>query len=166
MKQSAGLLLFRHKGADVQVLLVHPGGPFWAKKDKGAWSIPKGEFLEGEEAVAAAKREFREELGLEPPTGNLISLESAKQSSGKMVHIWACAADLDITNMRSNTFEMEWPPKSGQQQTFPEADKAVWCTLQQAKDKLVKGQVVFIDRLAEKLDVSAPDPPQQASLFA
>lgn len=165
MKQSSGLLLYRGHGPNLQVLIVHPGGPFWAKKDKGAWSVPKGEFLEGEDPQSAARREFCEELGLEPPEGELVSLGSVKQVSGKVVYVWALGADLNIANTKSNLFTMEWPPKSGQQQEFPEADKAQWCSLSQAREKLVKGQVSFIDRLAEQLQVQLPEMPEQSSLF-
>jgi predicted NUDIX family NTP pyrophosphohydrolase len=164
-KQSAGILLYKGDGVGTKVLLVHPGGPFWAKKDKAAWSIPKGEFVEGEEPVIAAKREFREELGQDAPTSELIELGSAKQPSGKMVYMWTCQADLDVSRVVSNTVQIEWPPKSGRQQNFPEVDKAQWCTLAQAREKLVKGQVVFIERLAEILGTNVPELPQQASLF-
>jgi predicted NUDIX family NTP pyrophosphohydrolase len=165
MKQSAGILLYKQSAAGLQVLIVHPGGPFWAKKDAGAWSIPKGEFVEGEEALAAAKREFREELGVPVPEGEARDLGSAKQSSGKVVYVWAYAGDVDVKMIHSNTFKMEWPPKSGQEQEFPEVDRARWCTLEAARTKLVKGQVVFLERLAEQLGASLPDIPEQASLF-
>lgn len=160
-KQSAGLLLYKRAGQDLQVLLVHPGGPFWAKKDKGAWSIPKGEFIESEDPQDAAKREFQEELGLAPPEGQMIDLGSAKQSSGKMVYIWAQDSDLDISKMKSNMFEMQWPPKSSQMQQFPEADKAAWLSLQQASEKIVKGQVPFLERLAEQFGQEINSQPQQ-----
>jgi predicted NUDIX family NTP pyrophosphohydrolase len=165
MKQSAGILLYKKATTGLQVLIVHPGGPFWARKDAGAWSIPKGEFLEGEEALVAAKREFREELGMTPPEGALRELGSIKQSSGKMVHVWACEGDLDVKQVRSNTFNMEWPPKSGKEQTFPEVDRARWCTLAEARIKLVKGQVGFVEQLAEQLGADLPDIPEQGSLF-
>jgi predicted NUDIX family NTP pyrophosphohydrolase len=168
MKQSAGLLVYKWEGQDVRVLLVHPGGPFWAKKDAGAWSIPKGEFQEGEEPVAAAVREFAEELGKPAPTGELVELGSAKQPSGKVVYAWACEADFDVANIKSNVFEMEWPPKSGKQQEFPEVDRAAWVTLGVARQKLVKGQVPFLEMLAEKLTASMGEPAEtsgQTSLF-
>lgn len=165
MKQSAGILLYKQAPAGLQVLIVHPGGPFWAKKDAGAWSIPKGEFLEGEDALVAAKREFHEELGVAPPEVDAFELGSVKQSSGKVVFVWACAGDLEIRHIRSNTFTMEWPPKSGKEQEFPEVDRARWCSLEEARLKLVKGQVLFLERLAEKLGAALPDIPEQASLF-
>jgi predicted NUDIX family NTP pyrophosphohydrolase len=164
-KQSAGLLLYKTTPTGLRVLIVHPGGPFWARKDAGAWSIPKGEFLEGEEALTAAKREFREELGMAAPESGVRELGSAKQSSGKIVYAWACEGDLDVKKVRSNTFMMEWPPKSGKEQAFPEVDRARWCSLEEARLKLVKAQVVFLERLAEQLGTDLPDIPEQASLF-
>lgn len=152
-KQSAGILLYKKSKTGASVLLVHPGGPFWAKKDSGAWSIPKGEFTEDENPFTAAKREFTEELGMPPPEGEFIELGSAKQSSGKIVHAWALQSDLDIKTIVSNTFSMEWPPKSGQHQEFPEVDKARWFSLAEAKDKLVKGQVPLLETLADYLDL-------------
>lgn len=160
--------MYKRAGKDVQVLLVHPGGPFWAKKDKGAWSIPKGEFIEGEDLKEAAQREFQEELGLTPPNGQTIDLGSAKQPSGKVVYIWAQDSDLDISKMKSNTFEMQWPPKSGQMQQFPEADKAAWLSLEQASVKIVKGQVPFLERLAGQLGQAIENQPseeEQTALF-
>jgi predicted NUDIX family NTP pyrophosphohydrolase len=156
MKRSAGLLLFR-KLNKIEVLLVHPGGPFWAKKDAGCWSIPKGEFLDGEEPQVAAKREFHEELGVTAPEGELIELGSAKQSSSKVVYAWALEADLDTKHVKSNLFEMEWPPKSGQIQEFPEVDRAGWFSLSEASNKLVKGQAPLLQVLAEKLGVTIED---------
>jgi predicted NUDIX family NTP pyrophosphohydrolase len=163
-KQSAGILLFRKKDKDAEVLLVHPGGPFWARKDAGAWSISKGEFEAGEEPLAAAKREFAEELGSPAPDGELIELGQAKQSGGKMVYAWALEADFDAGHITSNTFEMEWPPKSGQRQEFPEADRAAWVSLAAAQIKLVKGQLPLLEALASHLgeNVSVP---QQTSLL-
>lgn len=156
MKQSAGLLLYREIGKQVEVLLVHPGGPFWAKKDAGAWSIPKGEFQDGEEAIAAARREFSEELGAAPPEGEIISLGFAKQSSGKVVYAWAQKViDFDISNIHSNTVTLEWPPKSGKMQEFPEVDKAAWLPTGRARQKLVKGQVPLLDALVKQLGVTA-----------
>jgi predicted NUDIX family NTP pyrophosphohydrolase len=166
-KQSAGILLYRRAKSGYEVLLIHPGGPFWAKKDLGAWSIPKGEF-DGEDALEAAKREFGEETGLTAPAGEYTLLGEAKQPSGKLVRVFALEADVNLERFHSNMFTMEWPPKSGQQQEFPEADRAAWYTLSAAKRKLVKGQVVFIDRLAEKLGLTPEEDPHvgvQASLF-
>ena len=163
-KQSAGILLFRKKGKGAEVLLVHPGGPFWAKKDVGAWSIPKGEFTEGEEPLAAAKREFAEELGHPAPDGELVELGQAKQASGKVVHAWALEVDFDATNIKSNTFQMEWPPKSGQRQEFPEVDRAAWFPLQTAGAKLVKGQLPLLEMLAAYSGEESKIP-QQTELF-
>lgn len=161
-KQSAGLLVFRRKGAQVEVLLVHPGGPFWAKKDLGAWSIPKGEFEEGENPLDVARREFKEETGHNPPSGQYISLDSRKQPSGKVVLAWAVQGDLDAANITSNAFEMEWPPKSGKTGVFPEVDKAAWFDLAEAVRKLHKGQDVFLERLAEilKVNIKPAESPQ------
>jgi predicted NUDIX family NTP pyrophosphohydrolase len=166
-KQSAGLLLYRFINNQPEVLLVHPGGPFWAKKDQGAWSIPKGEFLDDEEPLVAAKREFSEELGGSAPEGGYAALGELKQPSGKIVHVWALLADFDLKNFKSGTFEMEWPPRSGKTQEFPECDKAAWLDLATAKTKLLKGQAPFLDRLAEQLafDTRSFEPPVQASLF-
>lgn len=154
-KQSAGILLYRQRQGQqsFEVLLVHPGGPFWAKKDSGAWSMPKGEFEEGEEPLAAAKREFAEEVGAPAPGGDYFFVGQAKQSSGKLVHAFALQADLDLTHFKSNLFQMEWPPKSGQQQAFPENDKAAWFTLPDAAQKLVKGQLPLLEKLAAQLKV-------------
>lgn len=169
-KQSAGLLLFKRTKKGVEVLIGHPGGPFWAKRSQGSWSIPKGEITTDEDMFTAAKREFAEELGAPAPEGDYISLGDAKQPSGKVVYIWAYEADFDASHIASNLFEMEWPPKSGQTQQFPELDKAGWFTLAEAQTKLVKGQLPFIDRLAAHLQVEisgAEDAPQeeQTSLF-
>jgi predicted NUDIX family NTP pyrophosphohydrolase len=168
-KHSAGILLFREKAGEYEVLLVHPGGPFWAKKDNGAWSMPKGEFDESEKPLAAAKREFQEEVGLAAPAGEYISLGEAKQSSGKVVQGFALAADLDLANFKSNQFDMEWPPKSGQTQSFPENDKAAWWPIAHAAQKLVKGQVPLLEGLARQLGVSLAATESlvgnQASLF-
>lgn len=142
-KQSAGLLIFRKGPNGIEVLLVHPGGPFWAKKDQGAWSIPKGEFEENEEPFQAALREFSEETGL-VPQGNPISLTPLKQPSGKLIYAWAMESDLDLSQFKSNTFSMEWPPHSGKFQEFPEVDKAEWFPLEIAKQKIVQGQLGFL----------------------
>lgn len=175
MKQSAGILLFRHAAKGVEVLLVHPGGPYWAKKDLAAWSIPKGECDPDEDILAAAVREFQEETGQAPPTSDLLPLGEVRQPNGnKNVTIWAAEGDLDVNDIRSEDMTMEWPPKSGQQLTFPEVDKGAWVTLDIAVRKLVKGQVPFIARLAEQLDVSldeahpiavTAEPVDQTSLF-
>ena len=144
-KISAGLLLYRRRG-ELEVFLVHPGGPFWAKKDAGAWSIPKGEIGAGEEPLQAAQREFLEETGF-PIGGEFRPLEPLKQSGGKIVHAWAIEADCDPTRLRSNLFSLEWPPKSGQTREFPEVDRAAWFTIPQAREKILKGQIGFIDQL-------------------
>ncbi len=155
-KQSAGLLMYRKRGEAVQVLLVHPGGPFWAKKDLGAWSIPKGEFEEDEDPLKAARREFEEETGF-LPTGNFVRLGEAKQPSGKVVHAWAFEGDLDARKIKSNTFSLEWPPQSGKQQEFPEIDRGEWFTVEIAKEKILKGQVPFIEELLRILGADPLD---------
>ncbi|MDI3322196.1 NUDIX domain-containing protein [Pinibacter soli] len=148
-KQSAGLVVFRKKKDELQFFLVHPGGPFFARRDAGAWSIPKGEFDDTEDPLAAAKREFKEETGI-AMEGNFISLTLIKLKSGKHVHAWAIEGDVDETATVSNTFEMEWPPKSGKQKTFPEIDKAGWFNLQEAKEKINPAQVALLEEM-EKL---------------
>jgi predicted NUDIX family NTP pyrophosphohydrolase len=147
-KRSAGILLHR-RGADGarEVLLVHPGGPFWAKKDAGAWSIPKGEYDDGEDARAAALREFAEELGTPAPEGDLVDLGEVRQRSGKTVVAWALEGDADADAIRSNTFTMEWPPRSGRMQEFPEVDRAGWFALDEAREKLNSAQAELLDRL-------------------
>jgi len=145
-KQSAGLLLFRHGAEGLEVLLVHPGGPFWAKKDEGAWSIPKGEFREGEDPLAAARREFEEETGI-PAAGTFIPLKPLRQPGGKMVFAWAVHSGFDPSRLKSNMFSMEWPPKSGQRQEFPEVDRAAWFGVESARRKILKGQEPFLDDL-------------------
>lgn len=157
MKTSAGILLYRKAVGGVEVLLVHPGGPFWAKKDLGSWSIPKGEFEEGEQPLAAARREFAEEIGAPAPDGNYQHLGEAKQSSGKIIHAYYLESDFNLEKFHSNMFSMEWPPKSGKQQEFPENDKAAWVSLDIARQKLVKGQAGFIEALAGRLGVDLPD---------
>ena len=146
-KKSAGLLLFRETRDGLEVLLVHPGGPFWARKDDGAWSIPKGEFEDGEDPLAAARREFEEETGARPPAGEPIPLEPVRQPSGKIVHAWAVRGDFDPRDLKSNTFRMEWPPRSGREGEFPEVDRAAWFTFEQARRKIQKGQIAIIDEL-------------------
>jgi predicted NUDIX family NTP pyrophosphohydrolase len=148
MKLASGLLLFRRNDQTVEVLLVHPAGPIWSKKD--VWSIPKGEHEQDEDHIGAAYREFEEELGVKPPGGELINLGSLK-ASAKENFIWALEGEIDLSQFKSNFFEMEWPPKSGQVQQFPEVDRAEWFSLDVAKNKLFKNQVGFIDRLAEHL---------------
>ncbi|MDO8211908.1 NUDIX domain-containing protein [Conexibacter sp. CPCC 206217] len=150
-RRSAGILLHRRVGGgELEVLLVHPGGPFWAKKDVGAWSIPKGEHGDDEDALAAALREFEEELGTPPsPDAEPQSLGEVRQKGGKLVTAWALAGDLDPELIVSNTFEMEWPPRSGRTQAFPEVDRAGWFTLAQAREKLLPAQLPLLERLAE-----------------
>ena len=152
-KLSAGLLVYRRTGADLEVLLVHPGGPLWAKKDDGAWSLPKGEHEPGEDPLEVAHREFEEEIGQAPPVGGEpASLGELRQPSGKVVSAWAVEGDLDVSEVRSNSFEMEWPPRSGRTRKFPEVDRAGWFGLEEARRKLLRGQVGFLDRLTEQLD--------------
>lgn len=146
-KRSAGVLLYRVRDGVVEVLIAHPGGPFWARKDDGAWSIPKGEYAEGEDPWAAAQREFAEELGLSVPPGARLDLGELKQSGGKVVSAFAVGADLDVTDARSNTFELEWPKGSGRLREYPEVDRVDWFSVTQARVKLLKGQVGFLDRL-------------------
>ncbi|HKF73575.1 MAG TPA: NUDIX domain-containing protein [Stellaceae bacterium] len=149
-KISAGLLLYRLRQGAPEVFLVHPGGPFWTRKDAGAWSIPKGEAPAGEELLAAAQREFREETGL-TVAGHFRALAPVRQPSGKVVHAWAIEADCDAAAIRSNTFEMEWPPHSGKKQTFPEVDRAGWLDLATARGKITKGQLGLLDQLERML---------------
>jgi len=145
-KSSAGILLFRNGSKGLEVFLVHFGGPLWAKKDAAAWSIPKGEFAEDEEPLAAAKREFAEETGYFLD-GDFLKLDPVKQPNGKIVHAWAHEGDVDATHITSNTFSMEWPPRSGRQAEFPEVDRAEWFTTDVAREKLTKGQVGLLDQL-------------------
>jgi predicted NUDIX family NTP pyrophosphohydrolase len=149
-KYSAGLLMFRKTGAEWEVFLVHPGGPFWQKKDLGAWSLPKGEYGEDEEAFAAALREFEEETAIRPE-GEFLPLGEIRQPSGKRVTAWAFAGDCDAAAVRSNVFSMEWPKGSGKLREFPEIDRAAWFGMDAAREKILKGQVGFLDRLLEKL---------------
>jgi predicted NUDIX family NTP pyrophosphohydrolase len=145
---SAGLLLYRRSSAgEIEVLLVHPGGPFWARKDEGAWSIPKGEYDEGDDPAARAEEEFAEELGLRAPPGPRHDLGEVRQAGGKRVRAWAVLGDLDARATTSNVFEMEWPPRSGEHRTFPEVDKAAWFSLDEARAKLLTGQLPLLDRL-------------------
>ena len=149
-KPSAGILLYRLRAGHLEVLLAHPGGPFWAKRDAGAWTIPKGEIGDGEEAEAAARREFNEETGLEAGA-ELLRLTPIRQKGGKTVLAWAAAGDCDPAAIRSNTFSMEWPPKSGKMQEFPEVDRAEWFALDAARVKILDGQLPFLDELEKKL---------------
>jgi predicted NUDIX family NTP pyrophosphohydrolase len=153
MKQSAGILLYRVRAGRTEVLLVHPGGPFWAKKDLGAWSIPKGEVDEGEDLRVCALRELEEELGAPPAltAEDLVDLGPVRQSA-KVVHGFAVEADFDPSTVRSNTFSMEWPPRSGRQAEFPEVDRAEWFDPEMAKRKVLRAQAAFVDRLLERLD--------------
>jgi predicted NUDIX family NTP pyrophosphohydrolase len=148
---SAGLLLYRTVEDHVEVLLVHPGGPFWARRDDGAWSVPKGEYDPEEDALSAGEREFAEELGGPAPHGDRHSLGEVTQSGGKRVQVWAVAGDFDARNIKSNTFEIEWPRGSGRRRSFPEVDRAEWWTLADARGKLVTGQRAFVDRLEQLL---------------
>jgi predicted NUDIX family NTP pyrophosphohydrolase len=145
MKRSAGILMYK-QAPGLLLLLVHPGGPFWAKKDLGAWSIPKGEYETGEDPLAVAKREFCEELGVEP-RGDFQELGELMQPSRKVITAWAIEGDFDPRSLRSNTFELEWPPKSGRKQSVPEVDRAEWFAPLQARGKILPGQSAFIDRL-------------------
>jgi predicted NUDIX family NTP pyrophosphohydrolase len=150
-KRSAGILLYRLDGRAREVLLVHPGGPYWARKDAGAWSIPKGEYGDGEDPQACALREFEEETGSVLPTGELIELGDVKQRGGKVVTAWAAEGDLDADAVSSNTFTMEWPPRSGRTEEFPEIDRAGWFAIETAREKLLPAQAEFLDRLVERL---------------
>ena len=156
-KTTAGLLLYRRHG-EVEVFLVHPGGPFWAKKDAGAWSLPKGEIDEGEDPLQAAKREFTEETGFSID-GEFRRLDPVKQSGGKVVHAWAIEADCDPAQVRSNLFSMEWPPKSGQKKEFPEVDRAQWFNIPEARKRILVAQIGLIDQLISILTVKEREPP-------
>jgi predicted NUDIX family NTP pyrophosphohydrolase len=155
-QHSAGILLYRYRDEELQVLLVHPGGPFWVKKDLGAWSIPKG-LLEGDEApLAAAKREFQEETGF-AVDGRFLELGELRQTSGKIIHAWALQGDVDEDRISGNTFTLEWPPHSGKTQSFPEVDSGEWYDLATARKKIHKGQAPFLDRLQAKLRQAKKD---------
>jgi predicted NUDIX family NTP pyrophosphohydrolase len=149
--QSAGIMLHRGVGAGLEVLLVHPGGPLWTKRDGGVWSIPKGEYDDDEDALAAARREFAEELGSPPPDAEPLELGEIRQKSGKRVVAWALAGDLDADRIESNTFTMQWPPRSGRMQEFPEVDRAAWFTVPEAREKLNPAQVQLLERLVKAL---------------
>ena len=148
-RRSAGILLYRRAANDLEVLLVHPGGPFWTRRDAGAWSIPKGEYESEDDPLAAARREFEEELGSAPSAAEPLELGEVRQTSGKLVRAWALDGDLDATAAFSNTFTVEWPPRSGQMREFPEVDRADWFTLAAAREKINSAQAAFLDRLAE-----------------
>jgi predicted NUDIX family NTP pyrophosphohydrolase len=166
---SAGLVVYRIKAGQPEVLLAHMGAPWWAKKDIGAWTIPKGLVEEGEDPFSAAKREFGEELSLPVPEGEFTELGDIEQNNRKIVSAWAIEADLDVSNIKSNTFKAEWPPHSGQQQEFPEIDRAAWFGLAEAGQKCVSGQAELFERLADRLGLPPapehPTEPAQGSLF-
>jgi predicted NUDIX family NTP pyrophosphohydrolase len=162
MKQSAGILLYKQEKQGVLVFLTHPGGPFWAKKDAQAWSIPKGEFDDIEEPRAAAWREFKEETGMEVPAGEAVELGVFKVSSNKQAHVWAIEADVDPKHVKSNMFELEWPPKSGKSQEYPEIDKAAWYSLAVAQTKIMKGQRALLETLAAHLGTDLPTPQEES----
>jgi predicted NUDIX family NTP pyrophosphohydrolase len=149
--RSAGLLLYRNRGEDLEVLLVHPGGPFWAKRDAGAWSIPKGEYLDAEDPLQAARREFEEELGTAAPDGETIDIGEVRQKSGKVVRAWALEGDLDPREVVSNTCEVEWPPRSGRVIEIPEVDRAEWFALALAQEKINPAQAALLQRLRERI---------------
>jgi predicted NUDIX family NTP pyrophosphohydrolase len=153
-RYSAGLLMYRRRGV-LEVFLVHPGGPFWARKDAGAWSIPKGEYPPAEDPLAAARREFTEETGL-TAAGEFIPLTPLRQPSGKIIHAWAVEGDCDPGAIRSNTFSLEWPPRSGRQD-FPEVDRAAWFPLAAAREKIIKGQAGFLEELRGLLEGDPQD---------
>lgn len=149
-KTSAGIALYRVREEAVELFLVHMGGPFWSKKDDGAWTFPKGEYEEGDDPLDAARREFREETGF-GIDGTFVALEAVTQRGGKMIQLWAVEGDIDADAIHSNTFSMEWPPRSGKTAEFPEVDRAAWFSLGEARRKLVPGQVAFVDQLGSIL---------------
>lgn len=153
---SAGILLYRHREGTLEVLLVHPGGPFWRRRDEGSWSIPKGERNADEDGLAVALREFEEELGQPPPRATFIPLGSVRQAGGKTVDAWAAHGDFDVDRVTSNTFELEWPPRSGKVQRFPEVDRAGWFDAERAREKLNPAQQAFVERLVERLSAANP----------
>jgi len=150
-KRSAGLLMYRRTEQGIEVFLVHPGGPFWARKDLGAWSIPKGEYAEAEDPLAAAKREFAEETGL-TARGDFVPLTDVRQPGGKIVRAWAFEGDADPAQIKSNTFAMEWPPRSGKRIEMPEVDRAGWFPIKAAKARILKGQKPFLDQLLARIE--------------
>jgi predicted NUDIX family NTP pyrophosphohydrolase len=149
-KQSAGILLYRWRARELEVFLVHPGGPFWQNKDQGAWSIPKGEYAAGEDPLSAAQREFEEETGYSAPEGKLVPLGEIKQPGGKLVIAWAVEGDCNADEIHSNSFKLEWPPKSGKFAEFPEIDRAGWFGLAEARGKILPGQRGFLDKLEQE----------------
>ncbi|MGE0848553.1 MAG: NUDIX domain-containing protein [Hyphomicrobiaceae bacterium] len=153
-QRSAGILLFRRRRGAIEVLLAHPGGPFWAKKDEGAWSIPKGVYEPGEDALAAARREFAEETGAQPE-GEAVALGAFRQSSAKTVDVWAIEGEFDPARLKSNTFTLEWPPRSGRRREVPEIDRVQWFALDEASRKMLKGQRPILQALLRGLDISA-----------
>ncbi len=154
-KVSAGILLYRHAKVGLEVFLVHPGGPFWSRRDPGSWSIPKGEAEEGAGLLETAKREFREETGT-AIEGGFVELAPLRQPSGKIVHAWAVEGDLDATAIRSNTFCIEWPPRSGQRREFPEVDRAEWFAIPAARERILAGQRGFLDELERSVATGGP----------
>jgi predicted NUDIX family NTP pyrophosphohydrolase len=155
-KKSAALLPFRYNGDTLEVFLVHPGGPYWAAKDNGAWSLPKGEYGDNEEPIAAARREFSEETGF-TATGEFLPLDSARQKSGKVITAWAFRGDFDAAQLQSNLFSMEWPPRSGTIQSFPEVDRGAWFSIEMAQTKLINGQRPFLRTLVTLIESAAHD---------
>jgi predicted NUDIX family NTP pyrophosphohydrolase len=149
MTTSAGLVVFRERDGALEVLLAHMGGPYWTRRDAGAWSIPKGELDDGEDPLAGARREYREELGHPPPDGPVVELGEIRQRGGKRVLAFAVEGDFDPSQLRAGTFELEWPPRSGRRQAFPEVDRVAWFDLATARDKLVQGQVALLERLGD-----------------
>ncbi len=147
-KQAAGILMYRRGGSRLEVLLAHPGGPLWARKDAGSWTMPKGQFTESELPLDAARREFEEEMGT-APNGDFEPLGTVKQPSGKVIHAWAAESDFDASTVKSNLFSMEWPPRSGRMGAFPEVDRAGWFSIDEARKKIIKGQTPFLERLLE-----------------
>ena len=156
MTTSAGLVLFRVRSGTLEVLLGHMGGPFWARKDEGAWSIPKGELLDGEDPLAGARREFEEELGAAPPDGDVLELGEVRQRGGKLVIAFAVQGDFDPSQLVPGEFEMEWPPRSGRVRSFPEIDRVAWFDVPAARTKVVKGQVPLLETLAERASGGLP----------
>lgn len=156
-KKSAGILPYRMEGKNYEVLLVHPGGPFWAKKDINSWSIPKGEIDQSEELLGAALREFKEETGFDAK-GDFIELKPVRQPSGKIIYTWAVESDIDAGTIKSNSFQMEWPPKSGQYKQFPEVDRAEWFSFDMARNKIVKGQILILEELSKILGTGNTEP--------
>ena len=154
--RSAGIVLWRRNGDAIEVLLGHMGGPYWARKDLGAWTIPKGEIDSGEEPLAVALREFQEELGVPVPAGELVDLDEVRQSGGKIVRAWAVEGDLDPATAVSNTFQLEWPPGSGRMQSFPEIDRVAWFDAPTARTKVVTGQRALIDRVGSRIEQAKP----------